>query len=426
MRLIRTVKNIAALTWMLFALIPGLQAISEPIHTEPAWSADAFVDSIGVNTHLSYIDTSYSNYTALIKPRLIESGIRHIRDACPTPQQSEFQQRLVDLGNCGIRSLLICQPRTNLLAADFPAILQQLTVSVEMIEGPNETDLSGLLYKGFKFPAGTRAFQDELFAAVKGQPDLKRLPVLMSSVGNPENAFRLGSLLSADFANTHCYSAGTPPGFRWNWYADRALTNFLGPVIASECGYHNAVNQADKLWIRGISEKASGKYIPRLLAEHFLRGVRRTYLYEFIDERAMPEYSESNFGLLRCAGEPKPAFIGVKNLITLLADAGAPFAPASLDYGVNGEDIPVRHLLLQKRSGKFYLLLWLNSESFDVREKKDITVEPRTTRLIFGKAIRKAKVFAPLAGLMPLAEFGSSDELLLRVPDQLLVIEIEP
>jgi hypothetical protein len=425
----RTLQNIKVIVGLLCVMaLSGLvaEAISEPIHTETAWAADAFVDSIGVNTHLAYQGTSYSNYVGIVKPRLIESGIRHIRDAFPFAAQLEYQQAILDLGSSGIHTLLVCQPNTNLIVADFPKILLSLTNAVEMIEGPNESDSIPFVYKGFKFPAGARAFQNDLYAVIKAQPELKTLPVIMASMGNPDNAIRLGTLFSADYANTHCYTGGTMPGYRWNWFRDCALTNFVGPIMATECGYHNAVNQTDKLWIRGVSEKAAGNYITRMLAEHFLRGVQRTYLYELLDERPLPQYSEANFGLLRFNGSAKPAFTGVKNLISILSDSGPSFVPSTLDYSVNAEDIPVRHLLLQKRNGKFFLLLWLNTESFSLREKRDIQVEPRVTRLIFGKTIKRARTFVPIAGLSPVAEFISKDEMLVQVPDHLVVLEIEP
>jgi hypothetical protein len=42
--------------------------------------ADAFVDFVGVNTHLGYSDTTYVDYEGILKPRLLELGVRHIRD----------------------------------------------------------------------------------------------------------------------------------------------------------------------------------------------------------------------------------------------------------------------------------------------------------------------------------------------------------
>ena len=41
----------------------------EPLSAEEARPADAFVDFIGVNTHLGYQDTTYRDYEGIIKPR---------------------------------------------------------------------------------------------------------------------------------------------------------------------------------------------------------------------------------------------------------------------------------------------------------------------------------------------------------------------
>ncbi len=54
-----------------------LAASAAPV---PAKSADAFVDSIGVNTHLDYTESPYARFNDLIKPKLKELGVRHIRD----------------------------------------------------------------------------------------------------------------------------------------------------------------------------------------------------------------------------------------------------------------------------------------------------------------------------------------------------------
>jgi hypothetical protein len=41
-----------------------------------ATSADAFVDSIGINTHLSYTDTAYKNLTLVGKASILADGHR--------------------------------------------------------------------------------------------------------------------------------------------------------------------------------------------------------------------------------------------------------------------------------------------------------------------------------------------------------------
>lgn len=398
---------------------------AEPFRHETARPADAFVESIGVNVHLSYLDTAYSNYAGVIKPRLLEAGIRHIRDGCPNQNQTEVQNRLNDLGRSGVKSLLICSPRTGKTPTDIVAALKKVSDSVDMVEGPNETDGAGISYHELKFPEGTRAFQDDLFAAVKGDTDLARLPVVMASISDPEKAPPLGRLESADFANTHCYAGGGPPGFRWNWYMDLCLTNSQRPIIASESGYHHATNHTDSHWIRGVTESASGRYLPRLLAEYFTRGIVRTYLYEFLDLKSQPDYSEANFGMLRSNGEPKPAYSAIKNLIALLRDPGPSFSTGSLDFSINGDVEPVRHLLLQSRDGRFYLLLWINAVSYDTNTKQDVKFAPQPTRVIFAKSIASAKTYTPLTGSSPVATFGRTSELMLQVPDHLLVLELQ-
>ncbi|MGC8715248.1 MAG: PA14 domain-containing protein, partial [Leptodesmis sp.] len=51
---------------------------------ETAKPAASFIDSIGVNTHIRYYDTAYGNYS-LIKQRLQELGVKHIRDGGSDP-----------------------------------------------------------------------------------------------------------------------------------------------------------------------------------------------------------------------------------------------------------------------------------------------------------------------------------------------------
>ncbi len=45
---------------------------SPTLGAETARPADAFVDFVGVNTHLGYSDTTYADYEGIVKPRLLE------------------------------------------------------------------------------------------------------------------------------------------------------------------------------------------------------------------------------------------------------------------------------------------------------------------------------------------------------------------
>ena len=65
---------------ILSSLIVFLRAAAAAADAEPARPADGFVDFVGVNTHLGYYDTTYRDYESILKPRLLELGVRHIRD----------------------------------------------------------------------------------------------------------------------------------------------------------------------------------------------------------------------------------------------------------------------------------------------------------------------------------------------------------
>ena len=105
----------------------------------PCSSADALADSFGINTHVTYTDTSYHNLT-VVGNILADIGIRHVRDGCWA-------------GSHGINAMnvtVLCIPdgRTSTRKLDWTQMEVLLTQALnitrlEAIEGPNELDLSG-------------------------------------------------------------------------------------------------------------------------------------------------------------------------------------------------------------------------------------------------------------------------------------------
>src|SRR5712691_3345090 len=72
------VRRIALLLAVTLAcsLAVSAEALASPAKPK---RADAFVDSIGVNTHLGYNDTHY-NESDVVERKLSELGVRYIRD----------------------------------------------------------------------------------------------------------------------------------------------------------------------------------------------------------------------------------------------------------------------------------------------------------------------------------------------------------
>ncbi len=61
-----------------WALLSGCSHLQAAV--EQAKSSDDFVESIGIGTHLAYSSGPYGQVDTLVKPRLSELGVRHVRD----------------------------------------------------------------------------------------------------------------------------------------------------------------------------------------------------------------------------------------------------------------------------------------------------------------------------------------------------------
>ncbi|MFB2917419.1 hypothetical protein [Aerosakkonema funiforme] len=393
---------------------------------EQARSADSFVDSIGVVVHLNYADTAYARYDDIIKPRLQELGIRHIRDGVALGDTAT-QQKFLDLATIGIKSILVMDPRYGQTVEDAVNIAKIMANSIEGVEGANEWDLhTDLQYKGQNFPDGVRTYQAELYAAIKADSAIGNLDVLGPSIAFAENAVKLGSV-ACDIGTMHSYPGWGQPSWELDnrWIPATRIMCGDKPIVATESGYHNAINEQSGF---GVSEQASAKYLPRLFLEYFNRGIKRAYSYELIDQKPNPEANNSqlHYGLLRYDGSPKPAFIAVKNLISLLQDSGDSFEIGSLDYSLSGDTTDVHHTLLQKRDGKFYLILWQEVASFNKPTNADVDVPSRKVTLTLNTAIKNATTYQPIESVNPLKKSDNPKQLKLKIPDAPIVVELIP
>jgi hypothetical protein len=406
-------------------LVYGSSLSSEQTHLERARSADAFIDSIGVAVHLNYEDTAYGQYDNIIKPRLQELGVRHIRGSVRL-KEIETQQKFLDLAAIGIKSTLVIDPRRVKTIADAIKIAKAVAGSVEALEGPNEWDLRPKLkYEGQTFPEGVRNFQAALYSAIKKDSATSHLEVLSPSLADPHKASELGSV-ACDHANIHSYpykDSLPTSGLDEKWLPAAGILCPNKPIVATECGYHNAINRY------GVSEQAAGKYLPRLFLEYFNRGIKRAYSYELIDLKPNPaaDEPELNYGLLRHDGSPKPAFMAMKNAIALLKEPAGTNAHLNfLDYTLKGNTNEVHHTLLQKRDGTFYLILWQEVYSYSVRNKREIFVKDRPLQLILNTPITQAKLYQPSNSLNPIAQYINPQQIDIQVPDYPLAIALVP
>ncbi len=399
---------------------------------EPARAADSFVDIIGVNGHLNYDGSVYIRlFDAAIAPRTAELGIRNWRDALSS--NADALQRQMALAALGVRFDLLVQE----LDVGTALALTKKAISVAAsIEGPNELDhgfrnglpaypdASTRTYKGIGFPGVVAAFQNDLYAAIKGDSDTRHLPVLMAGFSFPDNTLSVGLVDGCDCANTHSYPDGGPPTFRLDdWYIPRMRVN-AGPdkpLCATETGYHTTPMPNGQHWIPAVSQRAASKYELRLMLEYYNRGFEKVFLYEFADAASSNEVADLNFGLLASDGTPKAQFFALKRLIQLLSDPGASFPAQRLDYQLSGAPPELQHTLLQKRDGRFYLVVWLNRASFDPKARRDLESSQKVS-LALRSTVSRLTLHLPVDATDE--EIPATQVLVLEVSDQPLVLEI--
>jgi hypothetical protein len=145
-----------------------------------------------------------------------------------------------------------------------------------------------------------------------------------------------------------------------------------------------------------------------------------------IDQGSKPDEREDHFGLLRADGSEKPAYVGLKNLISILDDRGPRFTPGKLAYGVTGDTVGVRRLVLQRRDGRFYLALWQAGSSFDLDGKRDLPHATKSVTLRFQAPAGAIRVYRPLESGLPSRVLGGSAAIDLSITDQLMLVEITP
>jgi hypothetical protein len=395
-----------------------------------ARTADSFVDSIGVNVHLGFYDTPYYGEFPTVKQRLLELGVRHVRDELTPDAGEEQYEALNELASAGIGSTLILgDPGDGLAGLDalVDSVAAELPDAAEAVEGPNEYSTRG----GSTWKEDLVAYQKRLYENVKGNPALSSLPVIGPSIvhGDQDELGDVSAYL--DHGNIHSYPEGNGPEHKMGFHVERAeLNSGLAPIMATETGYTTALN-----WTpsgpgenRPISEAAMASYMPRLFFEYFSRQIVRTFSYELLDEFPNPALDdrEDHFGLLRNDLSPKPAFTALRNTIEILEDPGPAFTPDSLSYTTNGNTANLHRVLLEKRDGAFYLALWRITSIWDPVAKEALAAPPEPLTLQLPPGIEATALYDPVSSAEPLPSFAPSSEPTLDVGPEVAIVVLAP
>jgi hypothetical protein len=381
--------------------------------------ARAFQDSIGVNTHVSYYNTSYGDWSRIVST-LEDLGVSHLRDglfANGSQQWHDWNARYyTDIqlaAQHGMRfDFLMGRPGyVGGTLNDLVGALQgPVRGAVEAVEDPNEFDYSGGTPR-WEGPLAT--YDRRLYELIKSNRSLRSLPVIGPSFalgGSPQSIGDQHQWL--DVGNIHPYTGGESPtiAHTLSELSRAALTAGSKPVWATEAGYTNALHEPSSATTQPpVSETAGAIYELRTLLEHFKSGIGRTYLYELIDTEpdATAVDPEQHYGLLRSDFSPKPAFTALRNLLGLVGQGTPPGGPRPLRLDVTGDTTHTRQLVLERDDGTYVIALWSLDSVWSAEARRPIApvLHGVTVTLPAGSSAQIADpITSPFARPVPLVD----------------------
>ena len=172
--------------WFLISsLVAGIMLLGPAAgaYAEMPQSVDAFRDSVGVNTHLGYFDTAYSNIGVVVA-RLQELGVTHLRDLIVDNGVAPFMQawnKNVQMATAAGMKFDFVMPAPSAGLGTIAGLTAELGGSLrnaaEAIEAPNEFDLvSG----NPSWPETLGAYDKQLYQTMRLTPALQDVPVIGS------------------------------------------------------------------------------------------------------------------------------------------------------------------------------------------------------------------------------------------------------
>ena len=390
-----------------------------------------FLDSLGVNIHANYNDGAYARLDRVAQD-LEYLGIYHVRThegRGVVPFESYAQ-----LAAWGLRFDFIALPNRIDETLDFAArLMKEKPGSVASIEGFNEINNERFSYNGLKGLDAALAAQRELYAKVKANSELADLPVIYFTGGEMFSGGEKVSDLSglADMANVHAYNHNA---LQPRNSIVRALDFYSGsaaqlPYVNTEFGNFTLPKgwpEGKPFWAHftalGVDEATQAKIVLNSFFEGAQLGVRRSYVYELLDEKPDPEQklSEFHYGLFTFDHEPKASAKALRNLTRFLRGTASKKPGSAIQ--ANAVNIPdgIGRITIRRADGGLIIALWNRAEfwTWDQHSSKPVknAKVPVVVEASAGKGELEAIVFDPMANTqVPVT--GNPEHFKVSVPD---------
>ena len=406
------------------------------VTTQKAFRAADFVELIGVGTHLTSTKSSYGDLRN-VQGALAYLGVDNVRDNVPGPSPGNaIVQAYNSIGSFQLNGQTYTTHFDLIAGTSLPVTLTYLDAMapyLDYVEGPNEVNIVPLTFTtsaGVKLTgkAAAVAYQQDLYAAVHGDPTLGGVSVMTFSLGLGTSYAGYGNVSAyTDYTNAHVYGQyGIPP----TWFLQNeinAVTDSPGrPPIVTETGNYTMPNGDS-----GVNETVQAKLLMDTLLDDFSNGVKLTYIYQLLDPFPDPNNTtpEDHYGLFHYDGTPKVAATAIHDLTTILADSSATsqsFTPAPLSYAVTGMPSGAFQFALEKADGTYDVALWWEPWIWDRTTNSEVTFASNNVTLTLGQSYQTIKVYDPLVGTGSIATYHNVSAVNVALNTGPLIIEIDP
>jgi trimeric autotransporter adhesin len=407
-----------------------LLAASSSLWAQPM-TPTAFIQTIGVNTHLAYAGTPYYANPQGVYTALQYLGVNTIRDQSPLYSAIDptSYANAETLASYGVKFdvLMLGNGPVNVTGnlASITSFVQTYKGSVAAIEAPNEINAWPITYGNVTNPvtAGIDVVK-ALSADVKASSTLKSIPtygltlsVGLSNVTTYEKQFGNLSAYVTD-GNAHIY------GGTYNLWSG-AIQYWL-PIL-TECtpGKSTILTETGYPTISGmVDELTAAKYNLNLLFEDALNGIPLTYLFELADLNSSTSDTDpdDHFGQFHSDWSPKVGGAALHSMTTILKNAGTGTASGTLNYKITG--LPsTGHSFLLGSSSMFDLAVWIDATVYNPATNADVTAPTYAATVSLGKTFSSVSVYDPMVGTSPIATYSNVSSVKINVVDHPLIVQ---
>ena len=381
---------------------------------QPIWS-DELANSFGVGIHAGWSGTIYDNAPELAQ-KLIDLKVRHVRDRIyPGNSRQAACFPLLKAAGIGVHGTIhAIQDGLPLTNVQMDNILAEcfdnpgMYTSIAGVNEPNDTT-GGAYTFGANWSTLIRNHQkhihDRAIAMGGGVESIRRVgPALKDAEASLEADFAtmgatdIGQWM--DMGDFHRYPMGGGPSTtptptylmaeRIGW-ARGAWDHY--DLFVTEGGFNTADVIKQVSGFKPVSEAVQSIYHHRFLLENKLAGIKRTFIYELMDDEDPTDIAyEAHQGMVRApvgaTTDPtkwtnKPTFTNLAAFYGALDDRGGgyhpetnPFTPPQVNMKVTCGDPLFRHLVTAKRSGVVQVHAWLDKAVWNTSTRTPVTVAP--------------------------------------------------